>query len=130
MVDDEPIEETIRLLDIDDDRLGALAAASELDPKLRQSLSELASRRQALARQRAALDQLNERRNQLVADETRLRDNLSALGREASLRKRLLDSFAATESAIETVTTEIGKTSAAVDTAERDLSSYIAGLNL
>ena len=130
VVDDEPIEETIRLLDIDDDRLGALAAASELDPKLRQSLSELASRRQALARQRAALDQLNERRNQLVADETRLRDNLSALGREASLRKRLLDSFAATESAIETVTTEIGKTSAAVDTAERDLSSYIAGLNL
>jgi hypothetical protein len=130
VVDDEPIEETIRLLDIDDDRLGALAAASELDPKLRQSLSELASRRQALARQHAALDQLNERRNQLVADETRLRDNLSALGREASLRKRLLDSFAATESAIETVTAEIGKASAAVDAAERDLSAYIAGLNL
>jgi hypothetical protein len=130
VVDDEPIEETIRLLDIDDDRLGALAAARELDPKLRQSLSELASRRQALARQHTALDQLNERRNQLVADETRLRDNLSALGREASLRKRLLDSFAATESAIETVTAEIGKASAAVDAAERDLSAYIAGLNL
>jgi ABC-type transporter Mla subunit MlaD len=90
----------------------------------------LASRRQALARQHAALDQLNERRNQLVADETRLRDNLSALGREASLRKRLLDSFAATESTIETVTAEIGKASAAVDAAERDLSAYIAGLNL
>ena len=58
VVEEQPIEETIRLLDIDDNRLGALVSSSELDPKLRQKLGEIATRRQAVGHQRAELSRL------------------------------------------------------------------------
>ena len=130
VVEEQPWEEKIALTDLAEDRLDALVASTELDSKLRAAITELAAKRRGLAERRAELDRLNQERTRLVADETRLRDNLSALGGEENLRKRLLDSFAVTESQIETATGEIGKASAAVDAAERDLSAYIAGLSL
>ena len=51
VVEEQPIEETIRLLDIDDNRLGVLLSSAELDPKMKQALAELASRRREIARQ-------------------------------------------------------------------------------
>jgi hypothetical protein len=46
------------------------------------------------------------------------------------LRKRLLDKFSETETAIETVTAAIAKASEAEAAVERDLAGYIAGLKL
>ena len=130
VVEEQPIEETIRLLDLDDNRLGALVSSGELDPKVRQALTELATRRQAVGRQRAELDRLKAQRGQLVEDEKRLRDNLAVLGNDPALRKRQLDKFAETQTAIETVTAAIAKATDATAAAERDLAGYIAGLQL
>ncbi len=130
VVEEQPIEETIRLLDIDDNRLGALVSSTELDPKLRQKLGEIAARRQAVGHQRAELGRLKEHRAQLVDDETRLRNDLAVIGGEPALRKRLLDKFSETETGIETVSAAIAKASDAATAAERDLASYIAGLTL
>jgi hypothetical protein len=77
---ERPLEETIRLFDLADDRLGVLIASNELEPSVKKALEELASRRQALGRQIAELDKQNEQRRQLVEDEKRLRDNLGAVG--------------------------------------------------
>ena len=130
VVEDQPIEETIRLLDIDDARLGVLVASNELDPKVRQALSEIGARRQAVGHQRAELGRLKGERVQLVDDETRLRNDLAVLGSEATLRKRLLDKFNETETAIETVSAASAKASDALAGAERDLASYVARLSL
>jgi len=130
VVEEQPIEETFRLLDIDDNRLGALVSSIELDPKLRQKLGEIATRRQAVGHQRAELQHLKEQRTQLVDDETRLRNDIAVIGSEPALRKRLLDKFSETETGIETVTAAIAKASDAMTAAERDLASYIAGLTL
>jgi hypothetical protein len=130
VVEDQPLEETMELLDIEDDQLGALVASTELDGKLRQALTDLAARRQAVARQRAELDRLKEQREQLVADETRLRDDLTALGREQALRKRLLDKFTETVTAIDTTTAAIAKAENAAAAAQNELSAYIARLIL
>ena len=127
---EQPIEETIRLLDIDDDRLGALVSSSELDPKLRQALTAIATRRQAVGHQRADLERLKTQRTQLVDDEKRLRDDLAATGSDPALHKRMLDKFAETETAIDAVTAAVTKASDAQTAAERDLASYIAGLTL
>src|SRR5439155_13554982 len=102
VVEEQPIEETIRLLDIDDNRLGALVSSNELDPKLRQKLGEIAVRRQAVGHQRTELGHLKEQRAQLVDDETRLRNDLAVLGNDPGLRKRLVDKFSETETGIET----------------------------
>jgi len=130
VVEEQPTEETIRLLDIDDNRLGVLVSSTELDPKLRQKLGEIAARRQAVGHQKTELQRLTEQRAQLVEDETRLRNDLAVLGSDPALHKRLLDKFAETETAIETVTAALAKATDAVATAERDLAAYIAGLVL
>jgi hypothetical protein len=130
VVEDQPLEETMQLLDIEDDQLGALVASTELDGKLRQALTDLAARRQAVARQRTELDRLKEQREQLVADETRLRDDLTALGRDQALRKRLLDKFTETVTAIDTTTTAIAKAENTLAAAQSELSAYIVRLVL
>jgi hypothetical protein len=130
VVEDQPVEETIRLLDIDDARLGALVSSGELDPKVRQALSEIAARRQAVGQQRAELGRQKEQRAQLVEDQNRLRNNLAVLGNDAALKKRLLDKFSETETAIETVSAAIAKETDALAAAERDLASYIGRLTL
>jgi multidrug resistance efflux pump len=130
VVEDQPLEETMQLLDIEDDQLGALVASTELDGKLRQALTDLAARRQAVARQRAELDRLKEQREQLVADETRLRDDLTALGREQGLRKRLLDKFTETVTAIDTATAAIAKAESTLAAAQNELASFVAALAL
>ena len=130
VVEEQPAEETIRLLDLDDNRLGVLVSSSELDPKLRQGLAAIVARRQAVGHQKAELARLKAERAQLVEDETRLRNDLASIGAEPALRKRLLDKFSETETAIETVTATIAKASDTEASAERDLAAYIAGLTL
>jgi hypothetical protein len=130
VVEEEPIEETIRITDLDDNRLGTLVSSTELDPKLRQALGEVASRRQAVARQRGELARLKEQRGQLVEDEKRLRDNLSVLGNDPTVHKRMLDKFTETETAIETASAAIAKATDAVAASERDLASYVGRLTL
>jgi hypothetical protein len=130
VVEDHPVEETIALSDLADNRLDVLAQSGELDPKLRAALTDLAKRRQSVARLRADLDRLKEQRGQLVEDESRLRNDLTAVGHEQALRKRLLDKFNDTETAIETVSASITKANDALAAAERDLATYVAGLTL
>lgn len=130
VTEEQPVEEAIRIADLDDERLGAFVASTELDAKTRQALGEIATRRQAVARQRGELEQLKGQRGQLVEDESRLRDNLSAIGNEPALRKRLLDKFTATETAIEGATAAIAKATETLTAAERDLAAYLAKLTL
>ena len=87
VVEEQPIEETIRLLDIDDVRLGVLLSSAELDPKMKQALADLAARRREIARRKAELDRLQSQRARLIEDETRLRANLAAVGNEPGLRR-------------------------------------------
>lgn len=130
VVEEQPIEETIRLLDLDDNRLAALVSSGELEPRVRQALTEIASRRQAVGRQRAELDRLKARRAQLVDDQKRVRDSIGVLGSDPALRKRQLDKFAETETAIETVSAAMATASDVLAAAERDLAAHIGSLTL
>jgi chromosome segregation ATPase len=130
VVEEQPIEETVRLLDIDDNRLGVLISSAELDPKMKQALTELAARRQAIARQRGDLNRLQAQRDRLIEDENRLRANLAAVGSEPELRRQQLEKFAGSESAIDKVSAAVAGASEALAAAERDLAAYISSLTL
>jgi hypothetical protein len=127
---EHPLEETIRLLDVADDRLGVLVASNELEPSVKKALEELGSRRQALGRQNAELDKLKEQRRQLVEDEKRLRDNLAAVGRDTALYKQTLDKLGETEATITNLSTAIEKTAAEVETAKEQLQTFVSALIL
>jgi len=125
---EHPLEETIRLLDLTDDRLGVLVASNEIEPSVKNALAELASRRQALGRQNAELEKLKEQRRQLVEDEKRLRDNLAAVGRDTALHKQTLDKLGETEASITTLSTAIGNTTAEIETAREQLQAFVSAL--
>ena len=127
---ERPLEETIRLLDLADDRLGVLVTSNELEPSVRKALEELASRRQALGRQNAELDKLKEQRRQLVEDEKRLRDNLAAVGRDTALYKQTLEKLSETEATITTLSTAAAKAAAEIETAKEQLQDFVSALTL
>jgi hypothetical protein len=124
------LEETIRLLDLADDRLSVLVATNELEPSVKKALGELASRRQALGRHNTELDKLKEQRRQLVEDEKRLRDNLAAVGRDTALYKQTLDKLGETEASITTLSTAIEKTADEIETAKEQLQAFVSALIL
>ena len=127
---ERPLEETIRLADLADDRLGVLVASNELEPSIKKVLGELTSRRQALARQIAELDKQKEQRRQLVEDEKRLRDNLGAIGRDTALYKQTLDNLGDTEATITTLSTAITKATAEVEAVKDELQRFVSALTL
>ena len=127
---ERPLDETIRLLDLADDRLGVLIASNEIEPAVKKALGELAFRRQALARQNTELDKLKEQRRQLVEDEKRLRDNLSAVGHDTTLYNQTLDKLGETEATIGTLSTAIGKGTAEIETAREQLKDFVSALAL
>src|ERR1700731_2381292 len=127
---ERPLEETIRLLDLADDRLGVLVASNEIEPSVKKALGELASRRQALGRRNTELDKLKEQRRQLVEDEKRLRDNLAAVGRDTALYKQTLDKLGETETSITALSAEIGKAAAEIETAREQLQEFVSALTL
>ena len=127
---ERPLEETIRLVDLADDRLGVLVASNELEPSVKKALGELASRRQALAQQIAQLDKQKEQRRQLVEDEKRLRDNLGAVGRDTALYKQTLDNLGDTEATITTLSTAITKATAEVEAVKDELQRFVSALTL
>ena len=65
---------------------------------------------------------LKEQRRQLVEDEKRLRDNLSAVGHDTTLYKQTLDKLGETEATIGTLSTAIGKGTAEIETAREQLT--------
>jgi hypothetical protein len=127
---ERPLEETIRLLDLADDPLGVLVASNELEPSVKKALAELASRRQALARQNAEVDKLKEQRRQLVEDEQRLRDNLAAVGHDTALYKQTLDKLGETEATITKLSAAIGKSTDEIEKAKGQLQDFVAALTL
>jgi hypothetical protein len=127
---ERPLEETIRLLDLADDRLGVLVASNELEPSVKKALGELVSRRQALGRQNAELDKLKEQRRQLVDDEKRLRDNLAAVGRDTALYKQTIDKLGETEATITNLSTAIEKAAAEIETSREQLQAFVSALIL
>jgi hypothetical protein len=126
---ERPLEETIRLFDVADDRLGALAASTELDPGIRKALGEVAQQRQGLARRTAEVEKLKQQRQQTVEDETRLRANLGAVGHDTALYKQTLEKLGETEATIASLSAAIAKGSADVDAAKEQLIAFVSGLN-
>jgi hypothetical protein len=127
---ERPLEETIGLLDLADDRLGVLIASNELEPSVKNALGELASRRQALARQNAEVDKLKEQRRQLVEDEKRMRDNLVAVGHDTALYKQTLDRLGETEATITNLSAAIGKGTEKIEKAREQLQDFVSALTL
>lgn len=127
---ERPLQEVLRILDLDDARLGALMAARELPPKLRDALTELVKRRQTLAEQRNQVQRLQAARDALVQDQARVRENLNAVQKGTPLHNRLLEKLAAEETQLEQLAGSITTANEAIEKAQAALADYVGKLTL
>lgn len=127
---EHPLEETVGLADLNDQQIATYVSSSELDPKLRQALSGLAQRRQAVDKQQAARDRLQTQRKALIDDEARYRANLAALPQGAALGKTELDKLTAAEADLDRLSASIATANKALAAARDALAAYIGGLSL
>jgi len=59
-----------------------------------------------------------------------LRDNLGAVGHDTALYKQTLDKLGETEAAISTLSTDIGKGTAEIEEARKQLQDFVSNLTL
>jgi chromosome segregation ATPase len=106
------------------------AASPELSAGIKQALAEIARRRQGMATRSAALDALKQQRQQLVDDEQRLRANLHAVDHDTALYRQTLDQLGRSESQISSLSAQIAKATADLDTAKQQLETFVNTLTL
>jgi hypothetical protein len=127
---ERPLQETVRILDLDDARLGALMSARELPATLRDALTELQKRRQTLAEQRGQQQRLQAERDALVQDQARVRDNLNAVQKGTPMSNRLLEKMGQQETRLEQLATAVAAANEAIDKAQASLADYVKSLTL
>ena len=125
-----PNEESERILDFDDDRIGAEASDRELDPKIRAAFAELARLRHASGARKAAEDQLDQEIAALETDQNRVRQNLTSVDRDSDLHKRYMTKLAEQETQMESLQASRAKADTERQAAEKAVTEYLTKLSV
>jgi len=127
---EQPTEESLRILDFNDQRIGAEAVSQELDPKIRAAFAELARLRQAAGTKKSAEDQLDQQIRALDTDQGRVRQNLNSADRDSDLHKRYMAKLAEQETAMEGLQASRAKADTERLAAEKAVTDYLAKLDI
>jgi len=127
---ERPIEQRVSIVGIGESQLGVLLLTPEISDSVRNALKQVAALQRTLADRQQALTALQSDRNNVVADQTRLRANLAAVPAESDLRTRYLTALAETEDRIATLDQSIAAAQQAVTTAKDELEQFIATLSV
>lgn len=127
---EQPREESERILDFNDDRVGALAQDRQLDPKIRLAFNELARLRRESAAKRSAENELDQQIAAVNNDQARIRQNLASADRESDLHKRYMAKLAEQETRIEELQAARTKAQTERLAAEKAVTEYLTKLDL
>lgn len=125
-----PIAESIVVGAASAEDLDVLVSAASLSDAVRTALAHVAELRRALATREQTVSTLESERGTLVADEDRLRKNLTAVPQGSELASRYLASLAAAEDRIGEIDRNLTAARAAVVQARKELADYVASLSL
>jgi hypothetical protein len=127
---EHPGEQTERILDFNDDRIGALVQDRQLDPKIRSAFAELARLRAAATAKKAAADDLDRQIATIGSEQQRIRLDLASADRDSDLHKRYMTKLAEQETQIETLQAARAKAEIDQQITERAVSEYLRKLDL
>ena len=125
---ERPIEESIVLSSAPVDRIAAFARNTELDKATRDAFARIVTLQNDVARHQQRLSQIQNERGAIVADQERLRGNLSSVPRDSDLYKRYLAKLEEQENALERLEKEQAGVEQALLAARQALSEFIAKL--
>jgi hypothetical protein len=123
-------QESFALLEGNEDTIRILAQNQQLSEPIRQALSSILNRRRAIRNLEAQIRQQEARIKSITDDQARIRENMRALDRNSDLYRQYVQKLAQQEREIEQARAEIERLQEQRARAQRELSDYIAGLNL
>jgi len=130
VVQKRTVQESIALLQEDEDTIRVLAQNQQLSEPIRQALSSILNRRRAIRNLEGQIRQQEARIKSITDDQARIRENMRALDRNSDLYRQYVQKLAQQEREIEQARAEIQRLQEQRARAQRELSEYIAGLNL
>jgi hypothetical protein len=123
-------QESFALLEGNEDTIRILAQNQQISEPIRQALNSILNRRRAIRNLEGQIRQQEARIKGITDDQARIRENMRALDRNSDLYRQYVQKLAQQEREIEQARAEIERLQEQRARAQRELSEYIAGLNL
>ena len=119
------------LFDLDFQNLTLLVSQNQpLSAAVRQALQKAGELKAELVGLERELASLAQQKNELSADETRLRENLVAVGRDSPQGQSYLQKLGDSETKIETLETQLAQKGKAQQAARKNLEDYLRRLSI
>jgi len=128
IVQEQTQQQQLRLLDATDDQVKVFAQATEFDAKTREALTKVLQLQQAVAEAQRKVTQIDSDKQQIVQEQSRLRDNLARVPANSDLQRRYLATLDKQETELEAISTRRTDAEKAVETARDALRTYVSQL--
>jgi hypothetical protein len=125
-----PISERIVLTQLRLENIVSYSTNQEIPANVRRALAQAVELRQKNDAARQALTELESRRTRLINDQDRVRNNLSVVGASSDLGKEYMKRMTDLDREIDGLKQDIEKATALVQTTQKAVEDYIAGLKL
>lgn len=127
---EQPVAEQVYLSGLDDSSLTYYLESDFLSAEAKAQLAILVELRATLADKRRALADLEAEIAQIIADQTRIRENLKSVPAESDLQRRYLETLNQQEDELIRLRDESAKLRAEVKKAESEVSVFVGQLTL
>jgi hypothetical protein len=128
--EESPISERIILTQLRLENFVSYSTNQEIPANVRRALAQAVELRQKNDVARQALTELESRRTRLYSDQDRVRSNLSAVGSSSDLGREYMRRMTELDKEIDGLKQDIEKATALVQSTQKDVENYIAGLKL
>jgi len=125
-----PISERVSLASTSPQHIAVYLRMQELSQPVRDALARIRDLMQTVREAETTLNRLTEQREQTVAAQSRIRENLGAVPREGDLYRRYLDKLGEQEDDLERLAADRQAAQTALDAARAELGDYVSDLTL
>jgi hypothetical protein len=128
IVQEQTQQQQLQLLSANDDQIKVFAQATEFDAKTREALTKVMQLQQAVSDAQRKVTQVDTEKQQIVQEQSRLRDNLARVPAGSDLQKRYLTTLDKQETELDAIATRRTDAEKAVETARDALRTYVSQL--
>jgi hypothetical protein len=130
VVERAPAMETVALGNLSVDSFLRFSSSSEIPAPVKAALAKAAELKRIVEGHARTVSSLQARRNELVQDQARFRDNIYSLGRDTSEGKKYVARLLDTETELDKTTKRIEETRKAQTEAQASFDAYLANLTI
>lgn len=130
VVERTPAMETVALANLSVDSFLRLSSSSEIPAPAKAALAKAAELKRTVEGHARTVASLQTRRNELVQDQARIRDNLYSLGRDSTEGKKYVARLLDTEAELDRTNKKIDETRKAQGEAQAAFEAYLANLTI